>query len=429
MRHRFLIFVLIVIAIVVAIFVFWPQGFQMARNWVAGGSGQPGAGQQAQQAQQNRPPPQVGVMEVKAETVPLPVEYAGRVAGFREVEVRPRVSGALLKREFEEGAKVEQGQMLFRIDPATYKVALAQAEAQRAQAQAQATQAEENFKRIEELAGRQVSTEQQLEQAKAQRDLQRAAVQLAEAQMDAAKLNIEYTTVNAPVAGVTALLSPPEGTLVQAQQTLLTTITQLNPAYVNFSVTDSEYQAFQKLNQRRKDPIKTSDLTVKLHYGDGRVYGPTGRIDMAAQRVDPQTGTIQARAIFPNTDDGILPGQFVRVVINGVTLPDAIVIPERAINQGPQGSAVFVVNDKNIAEARAVKLAQQVASGYVVSEGLKSGERIVVDGLIRVRPGAPVNPAPPGQAPAAQQGGQPQQSSGNPAGAAPSQAAAGGDGK
>jgi membrane fusion protein (multidrug efflux system) len=231
----------------------------------------------------------------------------------------------------------------------------------------------------------------------AQRDQARAGVALAEAEIASVRLNLGYTTVTAPVTGVTALQSPPIGTLVQAQQTLLTTVTQLDPAYVSFSFTEREGQAFRELNERRAQPIKESELTVELHYGTGTVYPRTGRIETSAQRVDPQTGTIEARAIFPNPDGTLLPGQFVRVVVRGVTLPGAIVVPNTAISQGPQGPSVFIVTENGTAETRNVQLGAGVANGVVVASGLKDGDRVVVEGLIRVRPGAPVRavPAPP----------------------------------
>lgn len=410
MSQRFRVFlgILLVIAIGLAAVAFiWPQSFQAARGWamvhLLGGK------PQQQQAPAAPPPPEVGVMEVKPAEVPLPVEYTGRVAGFRDVEIRARVGGTLLKREFDEGAKVNQGQTLFQIDSATYKVDLARAQAQLAQAQAQATQTDENYKRIQELATREVSTAQQLEQALSQRDLNRAAVQLAQAEIEAAKLNIQYTTVTAPVTGVTALVTPPEGSLVVAQTTVLTTITQLDPAYVNFSFTDKDYRDFRELNRRRKDPIKPGELVVELHYGDGSVYPRTGRIEVATQKVDPQTGTIEARAIFPNPAGDILPGQFVRVAVRGVTLPDAIVVPERAVVQNPQGASVFVIGDDGKARARPIQLGQQVEGGFVVQSGLKAGDRVVVDGVIRVRPGSPVKPVPAGS------GGNQQASDGAPA--------------
>lgn len=339
-------------------------------------------------------PPEVGVVTVQSAEVPFPYSYAGRVVGFRDVEVRPLVGGVLLKRGFEEGARVQKDQLLFQIDPAPYRVALSRAEAQLQQAQAAQRQADENFARVEELFRRGVSTEKQREDAITARDQARAGVQLAEAEIASVRLNLGYTDVNAPIGGVTGLQSPSIGTLIQAQQTLLTTITPLDPAYVNYSFTDEEGQTFRELNARRAHPVEAKDLAVDLEYGNGTVYPHKGKIDTAAQRVDPQTGTIQVRAVFPNPDGNLLPGQFVRLRIRGFSLPDAIVVPQRAISQGPQGPSVYVVGPNDVAEARPVRLGQELPVGWVVREGLRGGERVVVDGLIRVRPGAPVKPAP-----------------------------------
>nr|WP_246215755.1 efflux RND transporter periplasmic adaptor subunit [Microvirga makkahensis] len=340
------------------------------------------------------PPPQVGVITVQPAEIPYPVEYAGRVAGFRDVEVRPRVGGLLLERQFEEGARVTEGQVLFRIDPATYEVALSRAEAQLQQAQAALYQAQQNFERVEPLARRGVSTDVQLEEARSQRDQARAGVQLAEAEVQNARLNLSYTTVTAPATGTTALQSPPVGALIQAQQTLLTTISQLDPAYVNFSFTDEENRAFRALNERRERPISEKELKVELLLGQEASYPRPGQVDTAAQRVDPQTGTIQARAIFPNPEGALLPGQFVRVRITGITLPGSIVVPQQAVSQGPQGPTIYVLGENDIAQARPIRLGPEVPGGWVVREGLSGGERVVADGVIRVRPGQPVRPAP-----------------------------------
>jgi membrane fusion protein (multidrug efflux system) len=346
------------------------------------------------------PPPEVGVIVAQSAEVPLPSEYAGRVVGLRDVEVRSQVGGLLLEREYEDGGKVEKDQVLFRIDPATYRVALSRAEAQLQQAQATLRLAEENFARVEELHGRGVSTDKQRDEAQATRDQARASVRLAQAEIESAKLNLDYTVLNAPVSGVTALQSPSIGTLILPQQTLLTTITPLDPAYVSFSFTDEEGRAFRVLNERRAKPITGEDLTVDLQFGDGSVYSQTGKIDTAAQRVDPQTGTIQARVMFPNPEGVLLPGQFVRVRIRGVTLPDAIVIPKQAVSQGPQGPFVYVIRKDTKAEVRPIRLAQELAGGWVVEEGLSDGDRVVVEGVIRVRPGAAVRPVASGSQPA-----------------------------
>ncbi len=340
------------------------------------------------------PPPDVGVMEVKRADVPLTLAYGGRVAGFRTVEIRAMVSGTIMKREYAEGARVKQGEALFRIDPRPYQAVFDRASAQLAQAKATAVQAEENFNRIQELSNRQVATPKQLDDARAARDQSRAAIQSVEADIENARLNLEFTVVKAPVAGPTALLSPPEGSIAQAQQTVLTTITQLDPAYVNFSVTDAELREFRTFSDNLDKPLSDDDITVAIQFGDGTTYPQTGKVIMSSQNVDLRTGTVQIRSVFPNKDGTILPGQFVRLVIKGITLPKAIVIPQQAVSQGPQGTFVYVVNSGSAAEIRPVKLDREVGAGWLVRDGLNEGDRIIADGVMRVRPGAPVKASP-----------------------------------
>lgn len=356
--------------------------------------GSRGAAPAAQKGPAAPPPPDVSVIEIKRADVPLTLAYAGRVAGFRTVEIRAMVSGTLMKREYAEGARVKQGDTLFRIDPRPYQAVYDRANAQLAQAKATSFQAEENFNRIQELANRQVATPKQLDDARAARDQARAAISSVEADIENARLNLEFTTVKAPVAGPTSLLSPPEGSIVQAQQTVLTTITQLDPAYVNFSVTDAELREFRALSDNLERPLGDDDIKVTLQYGDGTVYPKTGKIIMSSQNVDLRTGTVQIRSVFPNSDGVILPGQFVRLIIKGITLPKAIVIPQQAVSQGPQGTFVFAVNSQGMAEVRPVKLDREVNGGWIVREGLKEGEQVIVDGVMRVRPGAPVKASP-----------------------------------
>ena len=354
-----------------------------------------GSAPAAQQQKAAAPPPaDVAVMEIKRADVPLTLAYSGRVTGFRSVEIRAMVSGTLMKREYAEGARVKQGETLFRIDSRPYQAVLDRATAQLAQAQATSLQAEENFKRIQELAVKQVATPKQLDDARAARDQARAAIQSVEADIDNAKLNLEFTEVKAPVPGPTSLLSPPEGSIVQAQQTVLTTITQLDPAYVNFSITDTELREFRALSDNLEKPLSDEDIKVTLQYGDGTMYPTAGKIIMSSQNVDMRTGTVQIRSVFPNADGVILPGQFVRLIIKGITLPKAIVIPQAAVSKGPQGTFVFAVNDKSAAEVRPIKLDREVNGGWVVRDGLKEGETIIVDGIMRVRPGAPVKASP-----------------------------------
>ncbi|MFZ5780049.1 MAG: efflux RND transporter periplasmic adaptor subunit [Pseudomonadota bacterium] len=340
------------------------------------------------------PPPQVGVVEVAETNVALPLDFSGRVAGFRVVEIRSQVSGVLLKREFQEGTVVDVGQVLFRIDPRTYEAALTRANGLAAQARATLTQAEENYKRQEDLAARKVATQKALEDAIAARDQARANVQTTEADVLAAKLNLEFTVIKAPVKGPTSLVSPAEGTLIQAQQTLLTTITQLDPAYVNFTFTDSELRSLQAIDKSPDELFDPKKVKVELQFGDGAIYPQAGTVDTHSRTVDLRTGTILTRAIFPNHDGALLPGQFVRVKMTGITLPGAIVIPKAAISQGPLGPFVYLVEADNVARARPVRLYRELPRGWIVRKGLKSGDRIVVDGVIRVRPGSVVAPVP-----------------------------------
>jgi membrane fusion protein (multidrug efflux system) len=340
------------------------------------------------------PPPQVGIVEVRATDVPLPLDFSGRVAGFRVVEVRAQVSGVLLKREFQEGAVVDVGQVLFRIDPRTYEAALARASAQLAQAKAAQIQTEENFKRQEGLAAQRVATQKAYEDAIAARDQARAQVLSAEADVQTAKLNMEFTTIRAPVKGPTSLVSPAEGTLIQAQQTVLTTITQLDPAYVNFTFTDSELRRLQEIDKSPDELFDSKNVKIELQFGDGAIYPHAGTVDTHSRTVDPRTGTILTRAIFPNSDGALLPGQFVRVKMTGIVMPDAIVVPKVAISQGPLGPFVYVVEADNVARARQLRIYRELPDGYIVRKGLANGDRIVVDGVIRVRPGNPVNPVP-----------------------------------
>lgn len=340
------------------------------------------------------PPPQVGVVEVTAADVPLPLDFSGRVAGFRVVEIRAQVGGVLLKREFLEGAVVDVGQVLFRIDPRTYEAALARANAQAAQAKAALVQAEDNFKRQEGLAAQKVATQKAYEDALAGRDQARAAVLSTEADVMTAKLNLEFTVVKAPVKGPTSLVSPAEGTLIKAQDTLLTTITQLDPAYVNFTFTDSELRQLQEIDKSPEELFDSKNVKVELQFGDGAVYPHTGTVDTRSRTVDPRTGTILTRAIFPNRDGALLPGQFVRVKMTGIVMPGAIVIPKMAISQGPLGPFVYLVEKDNVARARPVRIYRELPDGFIVRKGVAAGDRIVVDGVIRVRPGNVVNPVP-----------------------------------
>ncbi|MGQ9371338.1 efflux RND transporter periplasmic adaptor subunit [Azospirillum sp. ST 5-10] len=352
---------------------------------------------QAQQAPP--PPPEVVAMTTAARDVPLGFEYAGRVTGSREVEVRARVGGILLERAYVEGAVVKQGEVLFRIDPEPYRVKLARAEAQLRQEQARLLQAERNWKRIAPLYDRGTVSGREHDEALSALDLAKASVAVAEAELEAARIDLAYTEVRAPVSGVTSREVVSEGSLIgtATDDSLLTHITQLDPVYVNFAIPDAE-AALYRGAVRRGDVALPADgrLAVEVRTTAGGVLG-AGRLDYTDRTVDPRTGTIQARAVVPNPDGTLMPGQFVRAVVKGMTLKDAVTVPQKAVMQGPQGPFVYVVPGEGAVQAqvRPVALGRSVGQDYVVADGLKPGERVVTEGVIKVRPGATVRAVPP----------------------------------
>jgi membrane fusion protein, multidrug efflux system len=342
------------------------------------------------------PPPQVTITEVQTKAVPVTYEYAARVSAYREVQVRARVGGILLKRNFTEGAQVKAGQVLFEIDPAPFEAELARTKAQLQQAQAQSNQAVRDAERALQLFARGAGSEKSRDDAIAAKELGAASVAAAEAQVRTAQLNLDYTKVRAPISGITSLEQVPEGSLIgtSGDSGLLTAITQLDPIYVNFAFADREGAEIRRLlasQQPKGSPAK--DLKVKITFGDGEVYDQEGTIDFTSSSIDTQTGTLQARAIVKNPNQRLVPGQFVRATVTGLTLDDAIVVPEAAVMQGPQGQFVYTINSTGNAEIRPVELSRQIESGWIVSSGLRAGDKLVTEGVIKVRPGGPVTAA------------------------------------
>ena len=339
------------------------------------------------------PPPQVTTVTIETQPVPLSLEYAGRISAYRNVEVRARVSGILLSRDFTEGEPVTEGQLLYRIDPAPYEATLARVQAQLQQEQATLERREKDLERAQELLRRKSGTEKAFDDATADVALSKALVAAAQAQVQTAELDLGYTTVNAPISGTTSLDTMDEGSLVgtTADNSLLTRIHQLDPAYVNFSFTDRELGELRALwDSGRADRPADGALKAALEFGDGTVYGHEGTITFTDATIDQQTGTIRARAVVPNPDLKLLPGQFVRVVVKGVTLKEALVVPQAAVMQGPQGPYVYAVDAESKAVLKPIELGREVEGGWIVAKGLASGDRIITEGVIKVRPGAPV---------------------------------------
>ncbi len=349
-------------------------------------------------------PPEVGVITVEAKDVPLISEQVGQSAGYRETEVRARVSGILMKRLYNEGQAVKEGQPLFQIDPEPFKAALDQAKGAMRQQEAALERARADRERIEPLFRENAVSRKDYDDARSAFDSAQAALDSARAKVKEAELNLGYTLVTAPIAGVASKETRSEGSLVTATGDggLLTTIAQLDPMYVNFSISEGEKLNYDTMiKDGRVEPPKDYRMEAYARLADGRKFGQKGHLDFADSKVDPKTGTIRARAEFPNPKAELLPGQFVRVGLNIGTFRNALVVPERAITQQQATRLVLVVNDKNVVEPRPVQLGRRVDEGVIITAGVKPGERVVVDGLFKARPGSVVNPVPakPGPAP------------------------------
>ena len=346
------------------------------------------------------PPPEVTAVAVKPESVDVSYEYVGQTEGSREVEVRARVTGIVLERQYDEGAPVQAGAPLFLIDPAPFEVAVAQARAELASAAAREAQARREVARLKPLIAERAVSQREYDDALSAQEVGRANLQLAQARLREANLNLGYTRVTSSIAGTTGRALKSEGSLVTANaDSLLTRLSQVDPIYVNFSLSENQRLriASEAAAGRLKLPADGS-LHVEVVLADGTTYAHKGRVNFSDARVDTTTGTIDARADFPNPDRTLMPGQFVRVRVNGATRPQAILVPQRAVLEGPKGKFVFVVKDGK-AEVRPVKVGDWHGNQWVISEGLHEGESVIVDGVVKVRPGAQVRVAQTRSAP------------------------------
>ena len=355
-------------------------------------------------AQQGPPPVPAKVREVKPQGVPIVLEAVGQAQGSKEVEVRARVTGILQKRLYSEGQRVQAGAPLFQIDPAPYEIALQQARAQLAQEQARQEQTKREAGRLKELAEQKAISQKEFDDAVSAQKLSSASLQAAEARVREAELNLSYTRVTAPVSGVTGRIVRSEGSLVApGADSLLTTINQVQPVWVRFSLSESD---LAKLPGRRVDPSATQ---VQLLLADGSVYPQKGRINFSAAQIDPKLATQELRAEFDNPKSRILPGDFVRVRLTGGEYKNAFLVPQAAVFQTEKGQFVFVLDGENKATVRPVKTGEWIGQDWLVLDGLQPGDRVVVDNLMKLRPGAPVAPQvadagpAPGAAPQQQQ--------------------------
>jgi membrane fusion protein (multidrug efflux system) len=335
------------------------------------------------------PPVEVGVVEVQPRALPLVLEYPAQLKGVREVEVRARVSGILLERRYDEGAYVEAGEVLFRIDPDPFRAEAARARAALAVEEANLNQARRERDRIVPLYEQNLASLRDRDNALAAFESAEAAVAAATAALRTADLNLSYTDVRAPISGLTSREVRSEGSLVTAgtESSLLTYIVQADRLYVDLAVADTDAD----LVRAALESDHAAHVGVSVTDAAGRAIAEMGKIEFVSPRVDDATGTVAIRAVLDNPG-GVVPGRIVRARIEGVTVPNSLVIPKRAVMHGTQGTYVWTVDGNNQVAPAPVELGALAGNDVAVTAGLSPGSRVVVDGVLKVVPGVPVNP-------------------------------------
>lgn len=341
--------------------------------------------------------PTVAAVKVEPQNIPLSFEFAARAQGSKETEVRARVGGILLKRNYVEGSQVEEGSVLFQIDPEPFKVTLNQAKAKLAQVNAELKNAETQWQRTEKLYKEKYASEKARDDARANLDSLAASAQLAQAEVDAAQLNLDYTTVKAPISGITSMEVQSEGSLISAtgDSSLLTHITQLDPIYVIFSASENEILSLTNMVDRGliRNPENQNEIKAKVRFGNDVMYPLEGEINFMNPNVDQKTGTIKLRAVFPNPEARLRPGQFLRLIMEGLTRIDALVVPQEAVMQASDGAFVYRVNEQGVVESVSVQTGLMTKDGgWIIDSGLKPGDVVIVSGVMKIRPGMTVKP-------------------------------------
>ncbi|HRI19194.1 MAG TPA: efflux RND transporter periplasmic adaptor subunit [Burkholderiaceae bacterium] len=340
------------------------------------------------------PPPaplEVTTLTVEARDVPVTAEYIAQTQSSQAVNIQARVSGFLDKRVYTEGAVVKAGQVLFRMDQKPFQAQVDAAAAAMQRNQAALDVASANLKRTEPLVQQNALSQKDLDDAKGQYEQAGAAVAQSKAQLDSAKLDLSYTVITSPVDGVTSYSAVAEGSYVNAQNSQLTTVSVLSPMWVNFSLSENEIQRVE--GDIRKGRLRLPPdlkLTVEIEQGDGTVFPYTGMITFADPSYNAQTGTFLIRATVDNPKGTLRPNQYVRARLKGAVRPNAILVPQRAVQQGGRGHFVWIVGKDGKAEQRPVVVGDWLHDSWFITEGLQAGDRVVVDGAQRLSQGASV---------------------------------------
>ncbi|ELM3739890.1 efflux RND transporter periplasmic adaptor subunit [Yersinia ruckeri] len=343
-------------------------------------------GAHAQQA------PEVGIVTLKAQPLNITTELPGRTSAFRVAEVRPQVSGIILKRNYVEGSDVTAGTSLYQIDPATYQAAYDSAKGDLAKAQASAEIARLTVNRYKPLLGTNYISKQEYDKANSDFMQANAAVQSAKAALESARINLAYTKVTSPITGRTGKSSVTEGALVSSgQATALTTVQQLDPMYVDVTQSSDEFLRLKQELASGAMKQENGKAKVRLLLENGTEYSETGTLEFSGVTVDETTGSITIRAIFPNPNETLLPGMFVRARLDEGVRDDALLVPQQGITRNPRGEATaLVVGESDKVELRTVTAAQAIGDKWLITDGLKPGDRVIVTGLQKIRPGVQV---------------------------------------
>ncbi len=354
-----------------------------------------GCGKPAPPAVLPAPPAAVKVVATRAETVPVVDEYVGRIAAFRSVEVRARVEGILEQRHFVEGSEVKRGQLLYTIDPTPFKIALADARAEQARSRANLASAQSREARLAPLVKEAAISQQDYDDALTAVKQTEALLAVSAANIDRAQTNLGYTRVLATENGKIGATLVPEGRLVgKGEATHLTTIDRLDQVYVNFTMADRDALVLRRELQRGTVKAGAGSSQARIFLPDGSEFERTGRLDFTDSQVNPGTGTLTLRVVMPNPRQQLLPGMVVRVVYTSGSRPETLLIPQRAVIKTPTGHIAWVVDADNKAQRRDLVVGAWHGSDWIIDRGLGAGESVVVEGIQRLRQGAPVTASP-----------------------------------
>lgn len=340
----------------------------------------------------NAPMP-VPVVQVKAEDHELKYEYPAQISGFREVEIRARVAGIIEKRLFDEGGRVKKGQSLYRLDNAPYATALDKALADQQAAQVRAAQANRDLERIKPLIESKAVSQAEFDKAKSALAVANSDVAVARTQVREARLNLTYAQVQAPVGGFVGRSLKSEGSLVSGPQDLLTTVTQVDQVYANFGMPENDHNRLRAGVADGSVRVPPEGLTLQVLGADGKPVGMDAKLAFQDVRINPATGTVDARALLNNSKETLSPGQFVRVLVRGAVQKNAVLLPQRAVLESPMGGKiVMTVAQGNKVAPRPVKVAQWAGEQWLITDGLAAGDLVMVDGFAKAMPGTVVKP-------------------------------------